>query len=470
MPIESSLKGRLSPFRSGMNFSRSLALTIAALLFVVSSTAAQTLNVIYDFRGGNAGGPGFVIPSQGRDGGLYGTTYGTGNYMGSIFKVSTTGQTHLLAAFDGTNGTNPLGGVTLGSDGNFYGVTSFGGSANLGVLFKIAPTGGYTILHNFEGGGDGGEPVGPPIQAADGNFYGTTAQDSTVYKYSLSEGYSVIYQFDQTHGQEVIASLIQGTDGRLYGVADGGGASDCGTIFKLTTSGTPLWYYSFPCGAGGAAPIAPLVQSTDGSFYGTTQEQSGNGRNYGTLFKLSENGRVSTLYRFQGGDDGVEPLGLMQATDGNLYGVTQVGGSSGLGVFFTITTSGAYTILQSFTRETGAYPSAAPLQDTNGMLYGTTQSDGTHNAGTAYSIDLGLGPFIALVGYISQPSRTVQILGQSLTGTTSVTFNGVPATSFDIVSETYMTAVIPAGATTGPVVVTTPTATLTSNKNLVISE
>ena len=339
----------------------------------------------------------------------------------------------LLAAFDGTNGTNPLGGVTLGSDGNFYGVTSFGGSANLGVLFKIAPTGGYTILHNFEGGGDGGEPVGPPIQAADGNFYGTTAQDSTVYKYSLSEGYSVIYQFDQTHGQEVIASLIQGTDGRLYGVADGGGASDCGTIFKLTTSGTPLWYYSFPCGAGGAAPIAPLVQSTDGSFYGTTQEQSGNGRNYGTLFKLSENGRVSTLYRFQGGDDGVEPLGLMQATDGNLYGVTQVGGSSGLGVFFTITTSGAYTILQSFTRETGAYPSAAPLQDTNGMLYGTTQSDGTHNAGTAYSIDLGLGPFIALVGYISQPSRTVQILGQSLTGTTSVTFNGVPATSFDIV-------------------------------------
>jgi len=90
VPIESSLKGRLSPFRSGMNFSRSLALTIAALLFVVSSTAAQTLNVIYDFRGGNAGGPGFVIPSQGRDGGLYGTTYGTGNYMGSIFKVSTT--------------------------------------------------------------------------------------------------------------------------------------------------------------------------------------------------------------------------------------------------------------------------------------------------------------------------------------------------------------------------------------------
>jgi hypothetical protein len=103
------------------------------------------------------------------------------------------------------------------------------------------------------------------------------------------------------------------------------------------------------------------------------------------------------------------------------------------------------------------------------MLYGTTQSDGTHNAGTAYSVDLGLGPFIALVGYISQPGRTVQILGQSLTGTTSLTFNGVPATSFNVVSDTFMTAVVPAGATTGPVVVTTPTGTLTSNKNLVIT-
>jgi uncharacterized repeat protein (TIGR03803 family) len=469
VPIKSSLIDRSSRFFSGLNFSRSLVLAVAALLFAVSSATAQTLNVIYDFRSGNAGGPGFVIPSQGRDGELYGTTYGTGSYMGSIFKISTTGQPDLLAAFDGTNGTNPLGGVTLGSDGNFYGVALFGGSGNLGVLFRIAPTGAYTILHNFEGGSDGGEPVEPPIQASDGNFYGTTSQDSTVYKYSLSEGYSVIYQFDQTHGQEVIASLTEGTDGQLYGVADGGGANDCGTIFKLTKSGTPLWYYSFPCGDGGAGPITPLMQASDGSFYGTTQEQSGNGRNYGTLFKLGENGSVSTLYRFQGGDDGIEPLGLVQATDGNLYGVTQVGGSSGLGVFFTITNAGAYTVLQSFTSETGAYPSAAPLQDTNGMLYGTTQSDGTHNAGTAYSVDLGLGPFIALVGYISQPGRTVQILGQSLTGTTSLTFNGVPATSFNVVSDTFMTAVVPAGATTGPVVVTTPTGTLTSNKNLVIT-
>jgi hypothetical protein len=83
-------------------------------------------------------------------------------------------------------------------------------------------------------------------------------------------------------------------------------------------------------------------------------------------------------------------------------------------------------------------------------------------------VDLGLGPFIALVGYINHAGGTVQILGQALTGSTGVTFNGVPSTSINVASDTYMTAVVPAGATTGPVVVTTPTGTLTSNKNLVI--
>jgi uncharacterized repeat protein (TIGR03803 family) len=309
----------------------------------------------------------------------------------------------------------------------------------------------------------------PPIQASDGNFYGTTFQDSTVYRYSLSQGYSVIYQFNQTQGQGVFASLIQGTDGNLYGVAESGGANDCGTIFRLTTSGVPLGYYSFPCGGGGLYPVAALVQASDGNFYGTTSE--GGLENYGTIFKLDQGGGVSILYRFSGRASGEYPSGLMQATDGNLYGVAAGGGSSNQGVLFRITTGGTYTVLDTFVREnTGGNPEAPPVQDTNGMLYGTTHDGGADLAGTVYSVDLGLEPFIALVGYISQPGQAVQILGQALTGTTSVTFNGIPATSFDIVSDTYMTAVIPAGATTGPVVVTTPTGTLTSNKNLVMSE
>jgi uncharacterized repeat protein (TIGR03803 family) len=465
MPTELSLKDRLLPFRSRLNFSRCLSLAIAVLGLLAVPVAAQTINVIYNFPGD--GNPTYVIPAQGRGGYLYGTTYGVTTTMGSIFSVSTSGQGRVVDSFDGTNGSKPIGGVTLGSDGNFYGVTFLGGSANLGVLFKVTPSGAYTILHSFLGGSDGGEPWEPPIQASDGNFYGATFLDSTVYKYSPSQGYSVIYQFDQTHGQDVIASLIQGADGNLYGVASNGGATYCGTIFELATSGTPLWYYNFPCGAGGAMPTTPLVQAADGTFFGTTQE-GGNSHNDGTVFKLTSSGAVSTMYRFQGTQNGKEPFGLMQATDGNLYGVAAEG-SYKRGLLFEITKGGSYTVLQSFTTEMG-YALAAPLQDTNGMLYGTTSDGGTRFAGTVYSVDLGLGPFIALVGYISQPGGTVQILGQSLTGSTSVTFNGVPATSFDIVSDTYMTAVIPAGATTGPVVVTTPTGTLTSNKNLVISE
>jgi uncharacterized repeat protein (TIGR03803 family) len=469
MPTELSLKDRLSPFCSGMSFSRSLAPAIAALVLLAVPVAAQTINVIYNFRGGNGGGPREVVPSQGLDGTLYGTTYGVKDTMGAIFRVSTTGEGHLLVAFDGANGAYPLGGVTLGSDGNFYGVTPFGGSADLGVLFQITPTGDYTVLHNFEGGSDSGEPFSPPIQASDGNFYGTTVQNSTVYKYSLSGGYSIIYQFDQGQGQFIPASLIQGTDGNLYGVAEGGGAKGCGTIFRLTTSGVPLGSYSFPCGGGGQYPVSALVQASDGNFYGTTSE--GGLGNYGTIFKLDQEGGVSILYRFSGHASGAGPSGLMQATDGNLYGVTGGGGSSDQGVLFRITTGGTYTVLDTFVREeTGGNPEAPPVQDTNGLLYGTAYNGGTDLVGTVYSVDLGLGPFIALVGYISQPGGTVQILGQSLTGSTSVTFNGVPATSFDIVSDTYMTAVIPAGATTGPVVVTTPTGTLASNKNLVISE
>ena len=143
---------------------RRLAVGITALVLAVGPTAAQTVNVIYNFRGGDAGVPNYVIPAQGRDGRLYGTTYGILSAMGSIFRVSTSGQSHFLVAFDGTNGAKPIGGVTLGRDGNFYGVTSQGGSANLGVLFKITPGGAYTVLHEFAGGTDGGAPGNLPYK------------------------------------------------------------------------------------------------------------------------------------------------------------------------------------------------------------------------------------------------------------------------------------------------------------------
>ncbi len=443
---------------------------------LVGTSPAQTVTDVFTFSGtGASQNPAFVTPTQGRDGKLYGTTFGptSGTSLGSVFKITTTGSGGDLYAFNGTQGANPFGGLTLGSDGSFYGTTGFGGASNEGVVFKITPNGTYTVLHEFAGGADGGNPEAPPIQASDGNFYGTTEGGlviaSTVYKITPSGSFSTIYQFDQAHGSTVPAPLIQGSDGNLYGVAEGGGANNCGTVFRMTRSGTVISTYSFLCGNGGKFPVGPLVQASDGNFYGTTSE--GGSQNLGTIFKMNKDGKqVTVLHSFRGGiADGEFPVGgLVQGTDANLYGSANGGGSSNDGVLFSISTSGAYTLLYSFQTATGQAPIASLLQHTSGLFYGTTNLGGANGYGVVYSLNIGLGPFITFVRSAGRVGGPAQILGQALTGATTITFNGIAATSFSVVSDTYMTAVVPGGATTGPVVVTTPSGALTSNKNFII--
>ena len=453
---------------------------LAILLVLVAVGSAQVVEYVYSFTGANSSAyPGLVTPSQGPDGGLYGTASGqqSGTDYGTIFELKTAGGLKQLYTFDSTSGAVPVGGVTLASDGNFYGAASSGGSASNGVLFQMALDGAYTVLHEFTGGSDGTAPQAPPIVGSDGNLYGTTLGNattaSTIYKYTRSTGmFTTLYQFDQAHGSSIFAPLIQAKDASLYGVAEFGAANGCGSIFKFSLSGTLLWFYSFPCAPGGANPIGPLLQGADGNLYGTTS-QGGNigGPGVGTVFKVNQNGAVSILYNFQsffnGGADGSTPeAGLVQATDGKLYGAASAGGSANRGTLFQITTSGMYKQLYSFPKDAGgAVPLAAPLQDTNGLLYGTTLEGGRFGFGVVYRLNMDLAPFVALVRYAGNAGSTAQILGQGFTGTTSVTFNGVAATSFKVLTDTFMTAVVPSGATTGPVVVTTPGGALTSNKN-----
>src|SRR5229473_4140701 len=191
-----------------MRPSRFLTVIIVSfVLFLVLAPPgpAQTVSVVHSFNGnGLSGTPQYVTPAQGRDAKLYGTTEGTTLDFGSIFRLQTSGATSDLYSLDGTQGQFPSAGLTLASDGNFYGTTSFGGSTNNGVLFRITPAGVYTVLHDFGGGTDGGDPLAVPIQASDGNLYGTTSgsPNATVYKYNAtSAAFSTIYQFDGTHGQ-----------------------------------------------------------------------------------------------------------------------------------------------------------------------------------------------------------------------------------------------------------------------------
>ncbi len=221
----------------------------------------QTVSTVFSFSNANSSAsPLSAVPTQGRDGAIYGTTSGFGLSVttdGAVFKIALTNREFsALHEFTGTDGANPQSGLTLAGDGNYYGTTPEGGSGNTGVLFKVSPNGTYTILYEFSGGADGGYPLAQPIFASDGNLYGTTDSDSdnsgVIYKYSLTTGtISTIFTFnsDQSDGSLIQAPLLEASDGSLYGTAQSGGANGCGTIFQMTKSGSLLQLYSFPCGA-----------------------------------------------------------------------------------------------------------------------------------------------------------------------------------------------------------------------------
>lgn len=212
-----------------------------------------------------------------------------------------------------------------------------------------------------------------------------------------------------------------------------------------------------------------LVEASDGNFYGLSD--GGNQaciNGCGTIFKITRKGVLTTLFSFDSWD-GAYPYGpLIQANDGNLYGTTRLGGhlggkmcDYGCGTIFRLDVRGDLTVLHRFALTDGALPNAL-LQSTNGLFYATTTSGGSDGGGTIFSLDMGLAPFVVFVQSFGKVGQTGGILGQGFTGTTGVELNGVPA-NFTVVSDTYIKATVPPGATTGNATVTTPTGVLTSN-------
>jgi uncharacterized repeat protein (TIGR03803 family) len=452
----------------------SAAFVLILLLLLVGTSLAQTVNVLYNFDGTAGSNPLNITLTQGRDGQLYGTTvYGGTSNLGAIFKVTPSGHATALHSFNGTDGSYVWAGLTLGSDGNFYGTTLQGGTTGYGVLFRITPTGTLTVLHNFANNGiDGTLPVSSPILASDGNLYGATqnggpSNAGTIYRFTPAGVLTTIYVLTRTSGSFSAFSPTQGSDGNLYVATLYGGSNDCGTLLQISTAGVLSKSYSFDCAANGANPSGSLFQGSDGNFYGATY----NGGQYsmGVLFKLSPDFAYTVLHNFGATfTEGTNASGgVMQATDGNFYGLDYLGSNYGDGTIYNYSLSGTFNTLYDWTSNVGSQGQFS--QHTNGTLYGVTYQGGTNNLGTVFSLTVGARPFVALVQYQGKRGSTAQILGQGFTGTTVVTFNGTPAASFTVVRDTYLTAVVPTGATSGPVVVTTTAGTLKSNKNFRVS-
>jgi len=481
---------------------QALALSVVMLAASYTALHAQTYNVLYNF--GNATCDPFEpqvsgIIAQGRDGNLYSTTAvgGCDGSNGAAFKITPKGKLTVVYSFNHAIGDQILavGGLTLGTDGAFWG-TNEGGELGPGNIFKLSAAGKETRF-SVLGGANGVDPVAPPVQGMDGNFYGTTTGGGntkictygnggcgTIYKITPSGKFKVIYTFDQTNGANPDDPLVLGTDGNFYGTTVLGGTfgkifENSGVVFRITPSGKYTVLYVF-CSqtncTDGANPLDGLVQATDGNFYGTT-EYGGTGTGgfrQGVVFKITPAGKFTVLYNFcslASCTDGSNPYGgLVQATDGNFYGTTLAGGANNFGTIFQITPKGNYTVLHSFQNTTGSllgeYPEVTLMQNTNGTLYGDTYAGGTAvgGLGVFYSLDLKLKPFVSMVAWYGAVGQTIEILGQGLKGTTAVSFNGTAATTFTVVSDTYLTAAVPARTTPGFVTVTTPGGKLTSNR------
>lgn len=446
-----------------------LAVAMLALSLVAAAAHAQTYADLYNF-GDKSGDPlspqNSGIVAQGRDGNLYSTTPAGGtNGLGTAFKITPQGAMTVLYNFETTHGKFPYGGLTLGTDGNLYGTTSIGGSNNQGVVFQITPAGQLTVLHNFTGG-DGSAPYAPPIQATDGNFYGTTVagganSHGSVYKMTPSGTVTTLHSFDlTTDGAQPFAPLVQGNDGSFYGMTyNGAGSVRYGVVFKVTSKGSFKVLHVFGL-SDGADAYGPLVLGKDGNFYGATF--NGGTVGDGVVFKMTAAGALTVLHSFTPATDGATPYGgLVQATDGNFYGAAYVGGTKNHGTIYRVTPSGTFSTRYNFDGTSGGAPMITLLQHTTGTFYGDTFSGGTHSTGTFYSLKASLTPYAALLPASGKVGKTIGILGQGFNTATGVSFNGTAGT-FNVSSDTFLTAKVPAGATTGIVTVAIPSGNLKS--------
>lgn len=325
--------------------------------------------------------------------------------------------------------------LTVGPDGNFYGVSPNDGAANCGTVYRVSLSGSFKVLHTFMGGrNDGCFPTGPLFLGKDGNFYGvsqggfsTGTTNGAIFKISPAGKFKLtVVGLAPTPSTVFSGGVIQASDGYFYGTSSYGGASSDGYVWKMSTKGVFTDLHDFSTNAPGGIPLYALIQASDGNIYGTAAFCNSEGCNLtgSAIFEINLKKKIYVDV-FSGFDS--QPNGYCIAVQGG----------------------------------NGCVPSGSLLQHTNGTLYGVTAQGSTNDFGTFYQVGIGQGGFIQPMTIVGKIGTTVGILGQGFLAATAVTFNGVSA-SFSVSSDGYMTAVIPAGATAGYIRVTEGGGTLSS--------
>ena len=391
-----------------------LPLTVGLSVMCLMTIAARgevifTNLVSFTGTGGACPGAGpYCGLALGADGNFYGTTsVGGANNLGTVFRLTPGGAFTSLVSFNVTNGATPYAALTPGNGGFLYGTTYAGGVSNWGTLFLITTNGGFTNLFSFTGTNNpwqGSSPAAALVPDGAGNFFGTADYGGSTNASYGGYGFGSVFElatngtvtapviFGNTNGAFPSGGLVLGKDGNFYGTTRWGGQNVPGTllgygaIFRMSPDGTFTNIYKFTGGSDGGFIYAGLVQDSDGWLYGGAFQ--GGSPGYGTLFKISTNGTFVPLHTFNFFEIGTPYAGLMEGSDGNFYGTTYGLYASGHGTVFQLTPDGAFTNLLFFNGANGSYPAGVLVQGPDNNFYGTTSSGGANGLGTIFRLSV----------------------------------------------------------------------------------
>jgi uncharacterized repeat protein (TIGR03803 family) len=395
---------------------------------IANGSGAVTNIASFNALGSSPEGAGVTLDASGD---VFGTTYYGGTKGdGSVFEIARGSSTMTtLASFSGTNGALPEGGLTIDAAGDLFGTTNQGGTYSDGTVFEIANgTNAVTTLATFNGA-NGARPEGGVVIDSAGNLYGTansggTSNCGTVFE--LASGSNAIttliaFTVATSGGRNPVAGVTLDGSGNLYGTTFSGG-SGYGNVFEIAKSSKAMTTIASFASSYGSRPFADVVIDASGNLYGTTEVTAGTGGD--SVFEVAAGSKaITTIATFNGADGAVLDAGVTLDAAGNLYGTTREGGAFKDGTVFQIAKgSGAITTLALFDGANGYYPEAGVAVDALGNIYGTTINGGVVSQGVVFELSPSPSPTVTLVLTAgSNPSKS----NKALSFTAAVT-GGVP--------------------------------------------